>query len=91
MAKINENIFTKMYPHLDLHGETTATCVAPFISFINDNVKLKKAKVIIIHGKGEGKIKARVHELLKANKHVARYYLDPWNIGETIVELTVDK
>ena len=46
--------FTDYLPHLDLHGETTATIVYLVESFIKDNIKLKNAKVVIIHGKGSG-------------------------------------
>jgi len=86
-----ENIFTKFYPHLDLHGETTDTCVAPLVSFINDNIRLKKPIIVVIHGKGAGILKTRVHELLKKNKNVLSFHLDPWNIGETIVNLKFDR
>ena len=91
MIKISKNIFTSYYPHLDLHGETTDTCVAPLEEFIADNIKLNKTNVVVIHGKGSGILKSRVHELLKKNKQVLEYHLDPWNIGETVVTLRIDK
>ena len=43
--------------------------------------------VILIHGKGTGKLKKEVHEILKNEKIVKNYYLDPYNLGQTIVEL----
>jgi len=84
------NIFTKMYPHIDLHGETTDTCIAPLNEFITDNLRLHNAKVVVIHGIGEGILKTRVHELLKKDNRVKKFYLDCWNIGETIIELKID-
>ena len=90
MARI-DNIFTKFYPHLDLHGETAATCVAPLLEFINDNIRLKNSKVVVIHGKGEGILKMKVHEVLKQHRNVSQYNLDAWNQGETIVVLEIDK
>ena len=37
--------FTDYLPHLDLHGETTATIVYLIEAFIRDNVKLKNDKI----------------------------------------------
>ena len=91
MVKNYNDIFTNQYPHLDLHGETTDTCVVPLTSFINDNVRLHIAKIVVIHGIGEGILKTRVQELLKLNPQVNSFYLDPWNIGQTIIELKFDK
>ena len=60
--------FTDYLPHLDLHGETTATATYLIESFIRDNLKLKNSKIIIIHGKGSGALRSKTHELLKRNK-----------------------
>lgn len=81
--------FTDYLPHLDLHGETTATSVYLIESFIRDNLKLKNAKIIIVHGKGTGALKAKTHEILKHTKAVRKYYIDGMNDGQTIVELTI--
>ena len=81
--------FTDYLPHLDLHGETTATCVYLVESFLRDNVKLRNTKVVIIHGKGSGAIRGKTHELLKKNKTVSKYYIDGLNDGQTIVELKI--
>lgn len=79
--------FTSYLPHLDIHGETQSTCVAVIQSFINDNIKLKRDKIIIIHGKGSGALKKATHELLSHNKNVIKYYIDGLNDGQTIVEI----
>ncbi len=79
--------FTDYLPHLDLHGETTSTCVYLVESFLHDNVKLKNNKVVIIHGKGSGAIRSKTHELLKRNRNVSKYYIDGMNDGQTIVEI----
>ena len=81
--------FTDYLPHLDLHGETTATCVYLVESFLRYNVKLRNAKVVIIHGKGSGAVRGKTHELLKKNKTVSKYYIDGLNDGQTIVELKI--
>ena len=58
------------YPKIDVHGETTDTVVAVVNSFVTDNYKMKEQYIVIIHGKGSGVLKKKVHELLKNNKLV---------------------
>ena len=82
-------IYTKTSPHLDLHGETLATLDYIVISFIKDNFKMGNKFVAIIHGWNSTILKKRVHELLKTDKNVLNYYIDIYNIGQTIVELDV--
>lgn len=89
MNNYKGKLFT--YPALDLHGETRATIVAPLNEFINDNIKLGNKNVAIIHGIGEGIIKKETHILLKKDKRVASFYIDIYNPGCTIVQLTLDK
>ena len=91
MTKNNHNIFTSYYPHLDLHGETTDTCVAPLSEFISDNIRLNRTNVVVIHGIGSGILRSRVHELLKNDKRIKTFYLDAWNVGETVITLKIDK
>jgi len=81
--------FTIRFPRIDIHGETSLTCIAVIASFIKDNVKLKEKNVIIIHGKGTGTLRKATHEYLKKNKYVVKYYIDGMNDGQTIVELNV--
>ena len=87
MSKTIRDPFTFSFPHLDIHGETSLTCIAVINSFIKDNIKLKKKNIIIIHGKGSGVLKKATHEYLKKNKYVDKYYIDGLNDGQTIVEL----
>lgn len=89
MNRVIRDPFTARLPHLDIHGETSATCVALINSFINDNIKLKNKKIIIVHGKGTGVLKKTTHELLKNNKKINRYYIDGLNDGQTIIELNI--
>ena len=85
------DILTSKSPRLDVHGETYDSVSLYVTQFISDNVKLKNRVIAIVHGKGEGILKNRVHELLKKDKRVVKYYLNNWNIGETIIELNIDK
>ena len=73
-------------PFIDLHGETCDSARFLINDFINDNIKLKKYKIVIIHGKGSYILKDFIHEYLKKDKRVDNYYLDI-NTGQTIVEL----
>jgi DNA mismatch repair protein MutS2 len=87
MSRIIRDPFTFSFPQLDIHGETSSTCIAVINSFIKDNIKLKKKNIIIIHGKGSGALKKATHEHLKRHKNVNKYYIDGLNDGQTIVEL----
>ena len=89
MNRIIHDPFTARFPRIDIHGETSLTCVAVINSFINDNIKLKNKNIIIIHGKGTGILKKATHECLKSNKNVKKYYIDGFNDGQTIVELDI--
>ena len=86
MNRIIRDPFTFNLPHLDIHGETSATCVAPINSFIKDNLHLRKKKFVIVHGKGKVILKKATHDLLKKNKNIKKYYIDGMNDGQTIVE-----
>lgn len=89
MSKIIRDPFTYYFPKLDIHGETSATCIALIKSFIKDNIKMKNEKIIIIHGKGTGILKKATHEYLKKDKNVKKYYIDGMNDGQTILELNL--
>ena len=77
------------YPKLDVHGETTQTVVFVVNDFLNDNYKMKNKYVVIIHGKGTGKLKQKVHEILKNSQIVNIFELDIDNLGQTIIELKI--
>lgn len=78
-------------PKIDLHGEFAVTAYTVVNEFITDQIKLKNSQVIIIHGKGSGKLKEEVHRILKKDKRVLSFHLDPYNLGETLVYLDLKK
>lgn len=80
--------FINKLPFIDLHSEDRVNALIKVDEFINDSIKLKNKKIVIIHGKGEGILKNAVHEYLKKDKRVINYQLDI-NIGQTIVELKI--
>lgn len=75
------------YPKIDVHGETTETVVFVVQDFIKDNYKMKNKYIVVIHGKGSGALKRKVHEILKQDKLVSNFELDAMNIGQTLIEL----
>ncbi len=81
------NPFLSILPTIDLHGYNRDMVKYVVTDFINDNIKLGNKKIVIVHGKGEGIVKEELHFILKNDKRVKRYYLDMFNIGETIIEL----
>lgn len=81
------NPFLDILPKFDVHGYSRDMIKCVLNDFINDNIKLGNNKIIIIHGKGEGILKSEIHSLLKKDKRVKCFYLDAFNIGQTIIEL----
>lgn len=79
------------YPSIDLHGEFAVTAYTVVHNFITDHIKLRDEYVTIIHGKGTGVLKKEVHEILKKDKRVLEFGLDPDNLGQTIVHLKLTK
>lgn len=88
---MRSDILTSKSPRIDVHGETYDSVSLILTQFIDDNYKLGNKFIAIIHGKGEGILKNRIHELLKNNRKVEDYYLNNWNIGETIIVLNIEK
>ena len=84
------DIFTENLPHLDLHGEDRVNALIRVDEFLNDNIKLKNKRVVIIHGIGTGILKNSVHEYLKKDHRVEEYVLGI-NNGQTIVSLNIEK
>ena len=81
------NPFYYYYETIDLHGLDALTALIKVNEFINDNIKLKKYCIIIVHGKGSGILKKAVHEYLRKDKRVEKYEIDIYNDGATIVKL----
>lgn len=74
-------------PKIDLHGfdqEYASICVK---DFIEDNYKIGKKELVIVHGRGTGILKKRIHTDLKRNKKVESFRLNMFNAGETLVTL----
>lgn len=83
------DIFTKYLPSIDLHGEDRVNALIKVDEFINDSIKLKHKKIIVIHGKGSWVLKDAIHDYLKKDSRVEEYSLDI-NTGQTIISLKID-
>ena len=80
-------MITAKTPRIDLHGEEKALVYSLVTEFIWDQYKIGNKEIIIIHGKSTNILTREVHSVLKENKLVNDYYLNNWNLGETIVHL----
>ena len=80
-------MITSNTPRLDLHGVVVAMVEVLVNQFIEDNRLLKNEYIIIIHGKSTNILTEEVHNVLKKNKFVLKYYKNNWNLGETIVQI----
>lgn len=83
--------FTYNIPSIDLHGDDRDTARIKIIDFLEDNIKMKNDKIIIIHGIGTGALRTTTHEVLKRQKNVINYQTMHFNQGSTIVWLKIDK
>ena len=81
------NPFVDIYPKLDVHGLTRDLLMVEVNDFILENYRLGKEKVVVIHGHGSKILMKELHDKLKTNKYVNKYYTDYMNDGCTIIEL----
>ncbi len=72
---------------LDLHGETKDISKILVNEFIDECYLSGEEVAVIIHGIGSGIVKKAVHEVLRTNKKIERFYLDFTNAGQTIVKI----
>lgn len=86
---LNDVIFIDDLPSIDLHGYDMMYANLKINEFIKDNIVMKNEIVVIIHGRGTGKIKEQTHKSLKNNKNVLDYKLFYNNVGITIAKLKI--
>ena len=79
--------FLYTVPELNIHGMDRITARIEIDVFIDNQLRIKNKKIIIIHGKGEGILKKETHDFLKKDKRVLEYKINNYNDGETIVVL----
>ena len=79
--------FLNILPSIDVHGFTMETVYVPVSDFINDNIKLRNKKIVIIHGISYGILRDEINRRFKRDKRVKKLYLSIDNAGCTIIEL----
>ncbi len=79
--------FLNILPSIDVHGFTRETVYVPVSDFINDNIKLRNKKIVIVHGIGYGILRDEINRRFKRDKRVKKLYLSIDNAGCTIIEL----
>ena len=79
--------FLNILPSIDVHGFTRETVYVPVSDFINDNIKLRNKKIVIIHGIGYGILRDEINRRFKRDKRVKKLYLSIDNAWCTIIEL----
>ena len=84
---MEEDIFLKNYPRLDLHGCDRDYARMLTNDFILENVLLKNRIIVIIHLHGLSIVKHAVYDTLKYNKNVLSFKSDMFNDGLTVVTL----
>lgn len=81
------NPFLDYLPHIDIHGYSKEEAVFKVNEFINDNIKMGKLKIVIIHGIGQGILKKEINLVFSKDKRISKMYGDVFNLGITILEL----
>lgn len=86
---LNHIIFVDSLPKLDLHGYDRDTARVMVNDFINDNIKMHREIINIVHGHGSGIIKETVHQTLIKNKNVLEFKTFYNNDGCTIAKIRI--
>lgn len=81
--------FLNILPSIDLHGYPRELIYVLVSDFINENLKLGKNKILVIHGKGTGALKDEVKNKFSKDKRVKDLYISMDNEGCTIIELNI--
>ena len=82
-------IYIELLPKLDLHGFDRETARVLINDFINDNIKMKKEIINIVHGHGSGVLRKTTHETLRKNKNVIEFKTFYNNDGCTIAKIKI--
>ncbi|MGB9867886.1 MAG: endonuclease MutS2 [Bacillota bacterium] len=79
-------------PSIDVRGKTVAEAVGAVDKYLDDAVLAGQRRVMVIHGKGTGALRAAIAEFLSTHPHVAswrRGTLEEGGDGVTVVEVKV--
>jgi DNA-nicking Smr family endonuclease len=88
--KLKDVMFVDSFPKIDLHGLDRELARVAIDDFVKDNVTMKNEIIVIVHGFGEGILRATTQETLKNNSSVLKYRIFYNNPGCTIAKLIID-
>ncbi len=80
-------LYSKSMPELDLHGEDRVGASIKIKKFIEENIILKNKEFAIVHGIGKDILRKTTWEILKKDKRISEFCMDPFNSGCTLVRL----
>ena len=81
------DIFLNQLPKIDLHGYDRDSARVMVNDFVDDSIKMGYSRVVIVHGIGDGIVKASVHDALAKRKDILDFHIVSENIGCTIVQI----
>ncbi len=70
---------------VDLHGMNQPTALEVTLNALSEAMSGNYSKMVRIHGKGLGRLKSTIHDLLRHSFFIQSFKLDPQNSGRTIV------
>lgn len=81
------DVFFSGFSSIDLHGYDRDSARVMVSDFIEESIIMGRDGIVIIHGRGEGILKKEVHNFLKTDKRIKKFYVDGFNPGCTVVIL----
>ena len=86
---VNKSLQAKPMPSLEINviGLTVYEAIPEVEAFIDSAVIANLEEVRVVHGVGTGKLRAGIHEFLRAHKNVAEFRLGRYGEGETGVTI----
>ena len=78
-----DELGTGLLPELDVRGFTSDAALEALDRFLDEARRMGWKEVRIIHGKGTGTLRRRIHQFLTGDKRVASKRLGKWGEGDT--------
>jgi MutS2 family protein len=79
--KEKQNMIKSIGIEIDVRGESSDEAILRIERFIDESLVAGSSFIRIIHGKGTGILKAKVHEMLREHPNIKDYNFAPFNQG----------